>query len=428
MNLARLEVGIVTTSVEYPRRVAMISMHTSPLARPGVGDAGGLNVYVAEVARRLGERGLKVDVFARADDPNLPEIVEMHEHTRVIHVDAGPREVVPKEALPSLLPEFSAQVRTRIDGYDLVHSHYWLSGLIGLDVQQCSGIPLVHTMHTMARVKNAALSDDQEGEPGVRERGELQIVRRTTVLTANTTDEAAELQSHYGARPEQIMIVPPGVDLRTFHPCNQPKNRAEHGVAQDSQVILFVGRIQPLKAPDVLIQAVAELARRDPRRHDRLKLIIIGSPSGPESDWSRTLPPLARALGVEDMVEFRPYSARAELFRWYCVSDVVGVPSHNESFGLVALEAQACGRPVVATDVGGLRHVVQDQHTGLLVHDHDTARWADALAALLDDPEERTRMGANAAGHAARYSWDNTAAATLRSYVLALNRRTLPPQ
>jgi D-inositol-3-phosphate glycosyltransferase len=416
----------VTTSVEYPRRVAMISMHTSPLATPGVGDAGGLNVYVAEVARRLGERGLKVDVFTRAVDPNLPEIVEIHEHTRVIHIDAGPREDLAKEALLSLLPEFSAQVQTRIEGYDVVHSHYWLSGLIGLDVQACFGLPLVHTMHTMARVKNAALSEDQEGEPGVRERGELQIVSRSNVLTANTTDEAAELQSHYGARPEQITIVPPGVDLRTFHPCDQPKNRAEHGVAQDAKVILFLGRIQPLKAPDVLIQAVAELARRDPRRRDQLKLIIIGSPSGPDSEWSRTLRPLARSLGVDDMVEFRPHSARSELFRWYCVSDVVGVPSHNESFGLVALEAQACGRPVVATDVGGLRHVVQDHHTGLLVHDHDIARWADALAAVLDDPEERTRMGANAAGHAARYSWDNTAAATLRSYVLALNHRTAP--
>ncbi len=414
----------MTTSVDYPQRVAMISMHTSPLETPGMRDAGGLNVYVAEVARRLGERGLKVDVFTRADDPDLPEVVEIHEHTRVIQVPAGPREVVAKEALLSLLPEFSAQVQTRIEGYDVVHSHYWLSGLIGLDLQACYGIPLVHTMHTMARVKNASLGGAQEGEPGVRERGELRIVGRANVLTANTTDESAELQDHYRARPEQIMIVPPGVDLRTFHPCNQPKNRAEHGVPQDAQVILFVGRIQPLKAPDVLIKAVAELARRDTRRRERLKLIIIGSPSGPESDWSRTLPPLARSLGVDDMVEFRPHSARSELFRWYCVADVVGVPSHNESFGLVALEAQACGRPVVATDVGGLRHAVRDHHTGLLVSDHDVARWADALAVVLDDPDARIRMGANAAGHAARYSWDNTAAATLQSYVLALNHNS----
>jgi len=405
----------------------MISMHTSPLATPGVGDAGGLNVYVAEVARRLGERGLKADVFTRTDDPELPEIVDIHEHTRVIHVRAGPREVLAKEALLSLLPEFSAQVQNRMDGYDLVHSHYWLSGLIGLDLQACYGMPLVHTMHTMARVKNAALSSSQEGEPGVRERGELEIVRRATVLTANTQDEATQLQKHYGARPEQIMIVPPGVDLRTFHPCNQPRSRAQLDVPGDAQVILFVGRVQPLKAPDVLIKAVAVMAHRDPHRCDRLKLIIIGSPSGPEAEWSHTLPALARSLGVENLVEFRPHSARSELFRWYCVSDVVGVPSHNESFGLVALEAQACGRPVVVADVPGLRHAVDDQHTGLLVYDHDERQWAKALMRLLDDPQERLQMGANAAGRAARFSWDNTAAATLRSYVVALNHQLAPP-
>ena len=181
------------TSAEYPRRVAMVSMHTSPLATPGVGDAGGLNVYVAEVARRLGERGLKVDVFTRAEDPDVDEIVEIHEHTRVISLPAGPREMVSKESLLSLLPEFSGRLQRHIDGYDVVHSHYWLSGLVGLDLQTCYGIPLVHTMHTMARVKNASLGDGQTGEPGVRERGELRIVKHADVLTANTADEATEL-------------------------------------------------------------------------------------------------------------------------------------------------------------------------------------------------------------------------------------------
>ena len=185
-------------------------------------------------------------------------------------------------------------------------------------------------------------------------------------------------------------------------------------------MILFVGRIQPLKAPDTLIRAVAELARREPRRHDRLRLIIIGSPSGPDAAWSLTLPTLAAQLGVGDLVEFRPHSERAELFRWYCASDVVGVPSYNESFGLVALEAQACGRPVVATDVSGLRQTVSDQQTGLLVTGHEPEAWADALAAVLDDPDEMVRMGANSAAHASRFSWDNTAAATLRAYAQAL--------
>jgi D-inositol-3-phosphate glycosyltransferase len=410
----------VHAACEYPRRVAMISMHTSPLATPGLGDAGGLNVYVAELARRLGERGLKVDVYTRRDTPDVPDIVDVHEHTRVVHLTAGPAEYVAKEALPSLIDEFSAELELHLDQHDLIHSHYWLSGQVGLQLKRSQGIPLVHTMHTMARVKNSNLSRDQPAESDIRERGEAAIVRFADVLTANTPDEAAELRSHYRARTEQIMIVPPGVDLHTFHPCNQPKSRAQFGVAQDIHVILFVGRIQPLKAPDVLIRAVAELTRRDPERRERLQLIIIGGPSGSNGEWSRTLGPLAIDHGIEDMVDFRPHSARSELFRWYCVSDVVAVPSYNESFGLVALEAQACGRPVVATDVGGLRHTVRDHYSGLLVNGHDKRQWADALATILDDHDEMIRMGNNAAAHAATFSWDNTAAATLQAYRTAL--------
>ena len=405
---------------EYPQRVAMISMHTSPLATPGLGDAGGLNVYVAELARRLGERGLKVDVFTRRDTPEVPDVVDVHEHTRVIHLKAGPAAYVAKEALPSLIDEFSAQLAARLDQHDLIHSHYWLSGQVGLQLKRGCGLPLVHTMHTMARVKNSNLGAGQPVEPDVRLHGEAAIVHGADVLTANTSDEAAELRANYGAWAEQIMIVPPGVDLHTFHPCNQPKSRAQFGVVQDIEVILFVGRIQPLKAPDVLIKAVAELVRRDPARRDRLQLIIIGGPSGANGEWSQTLGPLAVDHGIENMVDFRPHSVRSELFRWYCVSDVVAVPSYNESFGLVALEAQACGRPVVATDVGGLRHTVRDHYSGLLVRGHDERAWADALAAILDDHDEMIRMGANAAAHAATFSWDNTTAATLQAYRMAL--------
>lgn len=394
----------------------MITMHTSPLAVPGVGDAGGLNVYVYEVARRLGERGLKVDVFTRQDSTEESGIVELNEHARVMHVAAGPPEPLPKEDLPGLVSEFAAQLDPQLDAYQVVHSHYWLSGMVGRELADRHDIPLVHTMHTMAKVKNSALGAGQVGEPDIREHGEAQIVADAAILTANTSDEAAELEHHYHARPEQVAVVPPGVDLHTFHPCDQPKSRAQLGVAQDAKVILFVGRIQPLKAPDVLIQAVARLVSAQPDRRRLLKLIIIGSPSGPEAHWSTTLPGLARELRVDDVVEFRPHSPRDELFRWYCASDLVGVPSHNESFGLVALEAQACGRPVVATDVGGLRHTVEDGQTGILVHDHDPSEWAQALAAVLDDEDAAAWLGANGAVHASRFSWDNTAAATLRAY------------
>jgi D-inositol-3-phosphate glycosyltransferase len=365
-----------------------------------------------------------VDVFTRAQAPDAPAVVEVNEHTRVIQVSAGPTEPVAKEDLLDLVQVFGERLDGEMSRYDLIHSHYWLSGMVGRRLKTNHAIPLVHTMHTMAKVKNETLTAEQTGEPDDREQGEASVVADADVLTANTVDEAAELERHYGATHDRIRIVPPGVDLHMFHPCDQPKNRAQLGVAQDSRVILFVGRIQPLKAPDVLIRAVAQLVRRDPSRRSRLQLIIIGSPSGPDAKWSARLTPLARELDVDDVTLLRPHSPRAELFRWYCAADVVGVPSYNESFGLVALEAQACGRPVVATDVAGLRHTVRDQVTGLLVSGQDPDAWADALAAVLDDDQERQRMGARGAVHASGFSWDNTAAATLAAYALAVDRPT----
>lgn len=397
----------------------MISMHTSPLATPGVGDAGGLNVYVAELARRLGERGLGVDVFTRRTDADLPDVVDINEHARVIQVTAGPVDDVAKEDLPVYLDDFAAAMVSHIPDHQVLHSHYWLSGMVARTLRDRHQIPMVHTMHTMARVKNAHRGAGHLSEPDVRERGEAEIVASADILTANTKAEAAELRRHYHAAKDQIAVVPPGVDLHTFHPCDQPKSRAQLGVAQDAEVILFVGRIQPLKAPDTLIKAAAILVAEQPQRRERLRLIIIGSPSGPESAWAQSLPGLAAELGIADVVEFRPHSPRDELFRWYCVSDVVGVPSHNESFGLVALEAQACGRPVVATDVGGLRHAVDDGATGLLVPGHDPAEWAKAIGSILDDPEAARWLGATGAVHAATFSWSNTAASTLRAYAAA---------
>lgn len=407
------------TPGDHPRRVAMVSLHTSPMAEPGVGDAGGLNVYVAELARRLAARGVDIDVFTRRVDPSTPEYVDLDERVRVVQVPAGPAASMSKEDLPALVAPFAAELRRRVADYDLLHTHYWLSGLAGREVAAARGLPLVHTMHTMARVKNAAREEGHRVEPDEREDGEAKVVRAAQILTANTTDEAKELEEHYAARPEQIVIVPPGVDLRTFHPCDQPASRLALHIGAEDDVVLFVGRIQPLKAPDVLIRAVAELRRRDRARWSRLRLVVIGGPSGPDSGWSASLPRLVGELGVDDAVTFRPHAARDELFRWYCASDVVGVPSYNESFGLVALEAQACGRPVVATDVGGLRHAVRDGRTGLLVDGHHATDWADALAFVLDNPLRAERMGRAAGTHAATFSWDATAAATLTAYDLA---------
>ncbi len=393
----------------------MISLHTSPLATPGVGDAGGLNVYVAELATALGRHGVEVEIMTRRSDPDTPDVVPLAERVTVRHLPAGPPEPVRKEQLPGLVTEFAAALRPLAGGFDLFHSHYWLSGLAALDLGPVRP-PLVHTMHTMARVKNAALAEDQRAEPEPRADGEAEIVRLAEALTANTPDEAADLRRLYGAEPERIAIVPPGVDLDVFHPCDQLESRTKLGVPMDAELILFVGRIQPLKAPDVLIRATAELIKERPARRDRLRLIIIGSPSGPDRDWADTLPDLADSLQVGDLVEFRPHSERLKLYRWYCASDLVAVPSHNESFGLVALEAQACTRPVVAADVGGLRHAVADGRTGILVDGHDPADWARALGSLLDDPDRAVQLGQTGIQHAAGFSWDRSADATLQAY------------
>lgn len=258
-------------------------------------------------------------------------------------------------------------------------------------------------------------------EPAARDAGEAEIVAGAQLLTANTAAEHTELIDYYQATEDQVCVVPPGVDLTTFHPCDQPASRAEHDLEPDAKIIVFVGRLQPLKAPDVLIKTAAELLHRRPEWHDQLRPIIVGSPSGPHQDWANTLRNLIERYGIGDQVQLWPHSPRQELFRWYCAADVVAVPSYNETFGLVALEAQACGRPVVATDVGGLRHAVLDDKTGILVDGHDPSRWADACEMILNNPELGANYGHRAAIHAAQFSWDNTAAATLACYSSTLS-------
>src|SRR5690606_12134035 len=239
------------------------------------------------------------------------------------------------------------------------------------------------------------------------------IVRSAEALTANTPDEAADLQRLYHADPDRITVVPPGVDLDVFHPCAQVESRSRLDIPPDRDVIPCAGRIQPLKAPDARRGAGGELVRDRPRRRRRLRPISIGSPAGPARDGAETLPDLAESLGSADVVEFRPHSERLELYRWYCASDLVAVPSHNESFGLVALEAQACTRPVVAADVGGLRHAVVDGRTGLLVSGHEPSDWAKALGTVLDDHDLATRLGRAGIEHARGFSWDRSAEAIL---------------
>lgn len=392
-------------------RVAMLSVHTSPLDSPGTGDAGGLNVYVVETARRLAARGTEVEIFTRATDGALPETVRMGQGILVHHVPAGPYEGLGKDDLPGQLCAFTAGVMRTAAGrpegwYDVVHSHYWLSGQVGWLTADRWNVPLVHTMHTMARVKNAQLAEGDSAEPPGREIGEAQVVEAASVLVANTEDEAGQLVRLYDADPAKVRVVPPGVDLRVFTPGDQAEARRTVGLPEDALVVLFVGRIQPLKAPDVLVRAAAELVRRDPSLRQRLVVGVLGGPSGSGLERPEALQDLAAELGVSDLVRFVPPVSRAQLATWYRAADLVTVPSHNESFGLVAVESLASGTPVVAAAVGGLPVAVGDG--GVLLDGHDPVHWADAVGALLADPERRATLARAGVRHAAGLGWDRT--------------------
>ena len=401
-----------------PRRVSVLSVHTSPLEQPGTGDAGGMNVYIVETARRMAERGVEVEVFTRATSSDHPPVAELAPGVLVRHIAAGPFEGLGKNDLPSQLCAFTAGVlrtEARHDPghYDVVHSHYWLSGQVGWLARDRWGVPLVHSAHTLARVKNAALADGDQPEPMVRVIGEDQVVAEADRLIGNTDSEARELVELYGADPRRVVTIPPGVDLDRFVPGDRTASRRALGLAPDAVVLAFVGRIQPLKAPDVLLRAAAEMLHRDPALRARLVVLVAGGPSGSGLAEPTSLQGLAAALGLTDVVRFLPPQRGHGLVDVYRAADLVAVPSHNESFGLVALEAQACGTPVVAARVGGLPVAVDDGRSGLLVAGHGPGQWADALrAALL----RRDVLAPGAVGHARRFSWDRTTESLLDTY------------
>lgn len=412
------------------RRVAMISVHTSPLEQPGTGDAGGLNVYVVESARQLAERGVEVEIFTRRTAADLPDTVEMSPGVLVRHVDAGPFEGLVKEDLPGQLCAFAAGMMREIarvppGHYDLAHSHYWLSGQVGWLVAERWQVPLVHTMHTMARVKNRQLAADDVPEPPGREIGEMQVVDIADRLIANTDEEANELVEYYEADPEKVVVVPPGVDLERFVPGDRGEARSRTGVAEDAVVLLFVGRIQPLKGPDVLVRAAAELLRERPELRDRLVVAVLGGASGRGLAAPDRLRELGDELGIADVLHLAPPVSRTELADWYRAADIVAVPSHTESFGLVAVEAQASGALVAAANVGGLRTAVGDG--GVLVDGHDPAVWADALAGLLDDPDEAERLRARARERAQGFGWSVTVDRLLDVYADGVAERAQVP-
>ncbi len=402
----------------------MLSLHTSPVDRPGTGDAGGMNVYVLELSRRLAARGIEVDVYTRATSSMVPPVVEVAPGVQVRSVVAGPFEGLSKSDLPGQLCPFVREVlRTEASyprgHYDLVHSHYWLSGQVGTVLADRWGVPLVHAMHTMAKVKNASLAEGDAPEPRARLVGEEQLVAASDVLVANTGGEARQLIDLYDAPEERVAVVHPGVDLDVFDPDRlggRPAARRRLGIAADALVLLFVGRLQPLKGPDVLLRSVASLVGRRPDLRRRLVVPVVGGPSGRGTEHPEALAKLVTQLGIADVVRFVPPAGHDELADWYAAATLLGVPSYSESFGLVALEAQACGTPVIAARVGGLPVAVDDGVSGVLVDGHDPEGWAGRIEQLADHPARLQEMGSAALAHAARFGWDRTTEETVRVY------------
>ena len=393
----------VLPSLTPPRRVAVLAVHTSPLAQPGIGDAGGMNVYVLQSALHLARRGIEVEIFTRATASADPPTIRVAPGVLVRNVVAGPFEGLDKYDLPTQLCAFAAGV-LRAEAahepghYDIVHSHYWLSGQVGWLARDRWAVPLVHTAHTLAAVKNAALADGDAPEPPLRTVGEQQVVDEADRLIVNTDDEARQLISLHHADPSRIDVVHPGVDLDVFRPGDRRAARAALGLPLDDPLVAFVGRIQPLKAPDVVLRAVAKLPG--------VRVVVAGGPSGTglssQAGGPDGLVRLADELGITERVTFLPPQSRADLATLFQAADLVAVPSYSESFGLVAVEAEACGTPVVAAAVGGLPVAVRDGITGALVAGHEAGQWADALDQLLrldrpqaqaDEPRRRRTRG-----------------------------------
>ena len=395
-------------------------VHTSPLDQAGTGDAGGMNIYVCEAAEQMAALGFSVDIFTRRANHDYPDIVDKGNGVRIIHLNVGPVDGVKKEDLPALISDLSKAFKEALtsgESYDVIHSHYWISGKVAMPVAAELNIPLVHTMHTMARVKNLNLAEGESPEPMIRVQGESQVVAAADALIANTDAEAASLVSLYEACPDNVSVVSPGVNLQMFTAGKgRIAAREALGIATQGNIIAFVGRIQPHKGPEVLIRSIAEMISHSPALRRDLTVMIVGGASGSSTAEVDRLKELAQWLGIADKVKFEPPVGRDALANYYRAADFVCVPSYSESFGLVALEAQACGTPVVASAVGGLRTAVADGISGVLVDGHNPRAWSSVLARLLQEPQRRVLLSMGALEHASHFGWSATARGTLDIY------------
>jgi len=388
----------------------MLSLHTSPLAQPGTGDGGGMNVYVRSLASALVRAGVECDLVTRADHRGAERVVTLEPGVRVVHLDAGPRRPLPKDDLIELHDEFVDAAERWLRGRgraDVLHAHYWIAGTVAHTLKHRLGLPMVATFHTLAQAKaDAGIFDD----PAHRRQLEADVVRCADGLVVSTLEERDLLVERYDAVPDRIEIIPPGVDHAVFTPGDAARVRRLWRAGRDP-VLLFVGRIQPLKGVDLAVQCLAALD------HPRAQLVVVGGPSGSEGDHELArVHALARDLGVAERVRFEPARAHEDLARYYRAADVVLVPSRTESFGLVALEAAACGTPVVASSVGGLRAIVDHGVSGYLVEERDPFAYAAHVGDVLRDPEHNAEMRAQAAARARQYTWSIAAARLRRLY------------
>jgi D-inositol-3-phosphate glycosyltransferase len=398
----------VTRALEYVvSRVAVLSLHTSPLVQPGLGDAGGMNVYIRELVSSLAQAGAEATVYVRRWTHDLPDVVEVEPGFRVVHIDAGPIDLA-KEDLPEIVDEYTERVGQLLaeQPADVIHANYWLSGVAGHRLKHQLDLPLVTTFHTLARVK----AETGDAEPQRRIDAEAEVIRCADVITANSITELHELVNHYGADPDRVEVVPPGVDHAFFSPGTQDGARQALGLGP-APILLFVGRIQPLKGVDVAVEALAELGLPDAR------LLIVGGSSGLEGDGEvREIEKLIAERGLVDQVTIIPPQPHHVLSTYYRAADVCLVPSRSESFGLVALEAAACGTPVVASDVGGLRTLIEEGRTGFRISGRDPRDFAAATRRILDSPRLADEFSRNAAASALFYTWTTMAARLRRVY------------
>ena len=403
-------------------RVAILSVHTCPLAVLGGKETGGMNVYVRELARELGRMGVRADVFTRSQNPTIPRVVTITDGVRVVHLTAGPEAPMPRERIRDHLDEFVEGVEAyRIAGgfdYDLIHAHYWLSGAVGLVLRDRWSVPLVQMFHTLGHLKNDATRASSDREPAVRIDEEARIVGAVDRIVAATTVERTHLVQHYGADPSRIAVIPCGVDTNLFLPGDQAAARAALGL-DDQPRLLYVGRLAPIKGLETLLDAMARLRAAGTRVH---LSIVGGDADEPLNGHEGALRARLARLDLGGTVTFVGAQPQERLRAWYVAADATVLPSHYESFGMVALEAMACGIPVVASRVGGLQTTVRDGVTGLLVRESDPAALAGALDRLLGDPDLRFRLGREGVQWAARHRWPCVAEAVCREYAALVER------